>query len=160
MFVAFLESIKYVGHLLPITFLRIFMGYFYLQQAMEKYEGDFLIRPRLASTIAEWLPTSHAPIWYRVAIESYVIPNWQLFSYFLIASQVLIAFSYVVGFLVRPVALWAVFLCMNLLFLSGPEQEIMYKTFLAIHVVFAWLGAGRCLGFDYYFYKRRRGLWW
>lgn len=32
MLVAFLESIKYTGHLLPVVFLRVFLGYYYLLQ--------------------------------------------------------------------------------------------------------------------------------
>ena len=39
-------------------------------------------------------------------------------------------------------------------------KEDFYKTILAVHVMMAWVGAGRCLGFDYYFFKRRRGIWW
>jgi thiosulfate dehydrogenase [quinone] large subunit len=47
-----------------------------------------------------------------------------------------------------------------MLFISGPASEDFYKTILAIHLILAWVGAGRCLGFDYYFFKRRRGFWW
>lgn len=160
MFVAFFESVKYVGHLLPIAFLRVFLGYFYLEQALLKYKGDFLFRPRLAAQAVESLPSLQAPEWYRSVIETVIIPNWQVFAYVFTGVEFCIAVSYILGYVVRPVALMGVLLSLNLLILSGPASEDLHKTFLAIHILMAWVGAGRCLGFDYYFFKRRRGMWW
>ena len=160
MFVSFFESVKYVGHLLPISFLRIFLGYYYLETALVKFRGDFLTRPRIADQIAEWLPASHAPNWYKIFVSSQMIPNWQVIAFIILGLEFAIAFSYILGYVVRPMALLAVFLCFNLLFISGPGSEDLFKTFLAIHFMMAWVGAGRCLGFDYYFFKRRRGIWW
>jgi DoxX. len=160
MFVSFFESVKYVGHLLPISFLRIFLGYYYLETALVKYRGDFLTRPRIADQIAEWLPASHAPNWYKIFVSSQMIPNWQVIAFIILGLEFAIAISYILGYVVRPMALIAVLLCFNLLFISGPGSEDLFKTFLAIHFMMAWVGAGRCLGFDYYFFKRRRGIWW
>lgn len=160
MFIAFFESVKYVGHLLPISFLRIFLGYYYLEHAMQKYRGDFLSRPRIADQMAEWLPASHAPNWFKVFASSQMIPNWQTVAFIIVGLEFAIAISYIVGYVVRPVALLGVLLCVMMLFISGPASEDLNKTFLAIHLILAWVGAGRCLGFDYYFFKRRRGLWW
>lgn len=160
MLVAFFESVKYVGHLLPISFLRIFLGYYYLEQALLKYRGDYLTRPRLAEQIAEWLPSSNAPQWFKIFASSHMIPNWGTLAFIVLGIEFTIAISYIIGYVVRPVAMMAVFLCLVMLFISGPGTEDLYKTFLAIHFVLAWVGAGRCLGVDYYYYKRRRGLWW
>lgn len=160
MIVTFFESIKYVGHLLPLSFLRIFMGYYYLQQAIMKYQSDFLIRPRLADQIAEWMPASHAPHWYKILMSTQFIPHWQTLAFIYLGIEFAIAISYILGFVVRPMALVATFLCLNMLFISGPQTEDFYKTFMAIHIMMAWIGAGRCLGMDYYYFKRRRGIWW
>lgn len=160
MFVAFVESIKYVGHLFPIAFLRVFLGYFYLNLALEKIRGDFLLLPRLAADISDWLPRSQVPEWYKSFIEFYFIPNWQFFAYAVTTLEFAIGVSFILGYLVRPVALLGVFLCMNMVLLGGPAQEDLQKTLLAVHFTMAWLGAGRCLGIDYFFYKRKRGLWW
>ncbi|MNJ92698.1 hypothetical protein D3C87_103720 [compost metagenome] len=160
MLVSFFESVKYVGHLLPISFLRIFLGYYYLEQALIKYRGDFLTRPRIADQIAEWLPASHAPNWYKVFVSAQVIPHWQTVAFIILGLEFAVAVSYIAGYVVRPVALLGVLLCLNMLFMSGPGFEDFYKTILAVHVMMAWVGAGRCLGFDYYFFKRRRGIWW
>lgn len=160
MLVAFFESVKYVGHLLPISFLRIFLGYYYLDHAFAKYNGDFLTRPHIADQMAEWLPASHAPNWFKLFASTQMIPNWQSVAFIILGLEFAIAVSYLVGYVVRPVALLGVLLCVTMLYISGPAMEDLYKTFLAIHLVFAWVGAGRCLGLDYYFFKRRRGLWW
>lgn len=160
MFLAFLESVKYVGHLLPISFLRIFLGYYYLQHALERMGSDFLERPRIAEQISEWLPLSEAPLWYKVFISQTAVPYWQFIAFAYIGIELIIAFSYIIGYVVRPVALLAAFFSLNLLFISSPQSEELLKTFIAIHIILAWIGAGRCLGVDYYFYKRRRGLWW
>lgn len=159
MFVAFFESLKYVGHLLPLAFLRVFLGYYYLQEALHKFNSDYLSRPRIAEQIAEWLPASHAPEWYKLMMN-YMVPNWATLAFIIMALEFAIAISYIIGYVVRPVAFLGVFLCINMLFISGPTHEDFFKTLLAIHVMMAWVGAGRCLGFDYFFFKRRRGIWW
>lgn len=160
MFVAFFESVKYVGHLLPISFLRVFMGYYYLQIAMEKFRGDFLLRPKLAAQVADALPSIQGPQWYRLFLETVMVPNWQVFAFIVLGCEFAIAISYLLGYVVRPVAILAMILSLNMLVISGSQFDDMYKTFVAIHLMMAWVGAGRCLGLDYYFFKRRRGIWW
>lgn len=160
MIISFLESVKYVGHLLPMSFLRIYLGYYYFQEALTKFQNEFLLRPRIADQIAEWLPSSHAPSWYKIFLSTSLIPHWQTMAFIIVGIEFMIGVSYIVGYVVRPVALLGVMLCLNLLFISGPQMENSYKTLLAVHFVMAWIGAGRCLGVDYYFFKRRRGIWW
>lgn len=164
MLVAFLESFKYVGHLYPVVFLRVFIGWFYLSQALKKHSGDYLFQPRLSEQLSEWLSKAGPSlVEYKAFIEEFVIPypNWVVFSYGITALEFLVAVSYLAGFLVRPTALLAAFLSFNMsIIMSGPNQEPFHLTLFVIHLVMAWLGGGRCFGFDYYFYKRQRGLWW
>lgn len=160
MFVAFLESVKYTGHLIPVAFLRIFLGYWYFQQALLKLGGDFLYRPRLASQVAEVLPSAHLYPWYKVLVEKALIQHWQTCAFVLLGLEFAVAISYLVGYVVRPIAIIAAFVSFNMLLLSLPGSADLWRTFTAINLAMAWIGAGRCLGFDYYFYKRRRGLWW
>lgn len=160
MFVAFFESIKYVGHLLPLAFLRIYVGYYFLQNAIEKLEGDYLLQPRLAAAINEYIPQSQAPIWYAQLLEGVVVPHWQIFAYTITYCEFVIGVSFLVGFLVRPVALVGAFLSLNYIVLSAPSLGELHKAYLAMFIILAWMGAGRCLGFDYFFFKRNRGIWW
>ncbi len=160
MFVAFLESIKYTGHLYPVSFLRVYMGYFYLQQALEKYTGVYLSQARFASQVREAMNFEHSPDWYLHFMEEFAVPYWKIFAYSITSLEFLIGLSFILGYLVRPFAILASLLSLALLWLSPIDLSLMYKTFIAIHITLAWLGAGRCLGIDYYFYKKMRGIWW
>lgn len=160
MFVAFLESIKYTGHLLPVVFLRVFLGYYYLLQAMAKFNGDFLTRPRVAEAISEFLPASTAPNWYKFLVTTWFIPHWQSLAFIITGLEFAIAISYLAGYVVRPVALIAALYCLQVHYMSSPGVDQLQITFVGIHLTLAWIGAGRCVGVDYYFYKRRRGIWW
>ncbi len=160
MIVSFLESIKYVGHLIPMAFLRIFLGSYFLQSALMKFHGDFLLRPKLAAQFSETLPTLELPVWYRQVLEKLLITHWQTFAFVILGIELAIGISYIIGYVVRPMALLASLICIQFLILSVGLQSDLYKLFLVIHLTLAWVGAGRCLGVDYYFYKKRRGFWW
>lgn len=161
MFLAFLESIKYSGHLLPIVFLRVFLGYYYLLQALAKFSGDFLVRPRISYQIYEYLPKSSAPEWYKFFILTWLQGgHWQTLAFILTGFEFAVAISYLIGYVVRPVALMAALLSLQMHYISPPGSEQLHITFVGIHLTMAWIGAGRCVGLDYYFFKRRRGIWW
>jgi thiosulfate dehydrogenase (quinone) large subunit len=164
MLTAFLESVKYTGHLIPVAFLRIFLGYWYLQQALLKFSGDFLHRPRLASQISENLSVLHLSPWYKNLIEVAVVQHWQTCAFIILGLEFAIAVSYLIGYVVRPVAILAAFMSINMLILSVPGGTgygiDQWRTFTALHLALAWISAGRCLGLDYFFFKRRRGIWW
>lgn len=160
MIVSFFESIKYTGHLLPVSFLRIFLGYYYLGMALEKFRGDFLTKPVFAAEIAEKVPSLVLPSWYKGFLETLVIPYWQTSAFIIVGLEFAIAISYLLGYVTRPLAIVAAVMSLNFFILSSPVQGEFFRTLIAIHLVLAWIGAGRCLGLDYYFFKRQRGLWW
>lgn len=167
MLVAFVESIKYIGHMLPVAFLRVFLGYYYLNQALIQLHTDFLSHPYLAEDIRAFLARSTAPEWYKSFLDVVVIPNWQIFAAAIVIAHLLIGLSYILGYLVRPMSMLAIFMGLNLLLALGVgghqsqmTAELQTTFVLVIHFTLGWIGAGRCLGFDYYFYKRRRGIWW
>lgn len=160
MFVAYFESVKYVGHLFPLALLRIYIGWSFLITAWSRYQGDYLSQPRIAAAITEWAPVSNAPDWYKDLLDHVVVPNWQFFAYCVVYFGFLIGISFIIGFFVRPVAILAALLTLNFIYNSGPETVDLHKLHLVLFLILAWLGAGRCLGLDYYFYKRDRGIWW
>lgn len=160
MLIAFLESIRYVGHLYPVAVLRIFFGYHFLSLSFERLENQFLVQPRLAARIMNYLPEADLPTWYSDAIQTIVVPNWQIFAHALVYAQLAIGFSLLLGFLVRPATLIGILMSLNAILIGGPSSLLLNQMFLAVFVVLFWLGAGRCLGFDYFFYKRQRGIWW
>jgi thiosulfate dehydrogenase [quinone] large subunit len=160
MFVAFFESIKYVGHLFPLALLRIYIGVSFFEVAWVRAKGDYLVQPKLAAAIAEWAPASSAPDWYKDFLDQIVVPHWQLFAYCVVYFGFLVGLSFMMGFFVRPVAVLAAIVTLNFIYNSSPETVDLHKLHLVIFLTLAWLGAGRCLGMDYFFYKRDRGIWW
>ncbi len=161
MIVAFFESYKYIGHLYPLFFLRIFMGYYYFNHAFQSFKAEYLSHAILAEQIRAYLPASLAPEWYKYFLETAVIPNWQFFASFVLISQFFVGASLLAGYLVRPATLLAIFLGFNLLWAIGPSGgDIQDHLILIVIFTLGWLGAGRCLGVDYYFYRKRRGIWW
>ena len=160
MLVSFFESIKYVGHLYPIAFLRFYLGYHFLHTALVRINGEFLKQPRLAALIMDSLPTSNLPAWYANLLQQVVVPHWQFFAYFITYCEFIVGVSFLLGFLVRPVSILGIFLMINFIYAGGTAMGTVQPTYLVLFMVMFWLGAGRCLGFDYFFYKRQRGLWW
>jgi thiosulfate dehydrogenase (quinone) large subunit len=158
--VSFFESVKYVGHLFPIALLRVYLGYFYVNQAVARYGSDFLSQPRLAEDASHWLPRSPAPEWFKTLAHDWLVPNWQAAAYAITAGEALIGISFILGYLVRPFSLLGILLSLLLLWTNDPDALHFYQGTIAVHIVLAWLGAGRCLGMDYYFYKKHRGIWW
>ncbi|MFN9066954.1 MAG: hypothetical protein ACK5V3_06980, partial [Bdellovibrionales bacterium] len=80
--------------MVPIYFLRIFVGYYYLQSFLAKFSGDFLVRPRVAEMISQNLMTSQAPEWMKWILNTYMVVHWQGFAFSLVAFELAIAVSY------------------------------------------------------------------
>lgn len=157
---AYFESIKYVGHLLPMSFLRIFLGYFYFDLVFKDWRQFVVGVGGYSDIFVDALNKSQIPAWYRLVLSEHVIPNWHIYAFLIIGLQLVVGVSYIIGYVVRPVSMLAVLLCLNYLTIFPLEREIFFKLLISCHIMLAWVGAGRCLGLDYYFYKRRRGLWW
>jgi thiosulfate dehydrogenase [quinone] large subunit len=160
MFASFFESIKYVGHILPVSFLRIFLGYFYLQLFWQKVDSKYTQTPKFAADLAEVSQNLQLSSTYRYLIDNLVIPNWQIFTFMVLGLQLSVAISYLLGYLVRPTALIAAVISVQWVSFAPDGQESLPRLLVACHVLMLWIGAGRCLGIDYYFYRRRRGIWW
>lgn len=157
---AYFESLKYVGHLLPISFLRIFLGYFYLQQAIKDWKFHVIGNSMVSDLLVEALNKTQMPFWYRFFLTEHLMSHWPFYAFVLVGVQIVIGLSYLVGYVVRPASILGLLLCLNYLAVASSGQEFFFKLMIACHILLAWVGAGRCLGIDYYFYKRYRGIWW
>ena len=160
MLVSFLESLRYVGHLFPLSVLRIYMGYVFFVDAIEKKSRGFLEQPLLVDQLQKGMKFGSVPPWYEDVVKSVMIPHWQWCAYLLIFLQLFVGASYLIGYVVRPAAIIGMVLSLHFLAMASGSEIVTYQTFVVIHMTLGWLGAGRCLGIDYYFYKRHRGYWW
>lgn len=160
MFTAFFQSIKYVGHIVPVALFRIYIGYLLLIQAMARTSSGFLEQPRLAGMVTEFLPLSAAPEWYKTFAETVIIDQWQICAWVIVFIEWVVAVSYIAGFFVRPASLLGLILALNMVFLVDPREAETYRILIGLFLCMGWIGAGRCFGLDYFFFKRTRGIWW
>jgi thiosulfate dehydrogenase [quinone] large subunit len=162
MIVAFFESFKYVGHLFPVAFLRIFIGYQMLSLGVAKITGEYLSQPKIAEDVLQGIGYSQAPAWYLDFLQTTVVPEpyWQFFAWIVTLSEILLGVSFLLGYLVRPFCILGILISLNQWTLAPATLVPLHQMFVVVYIVLAWLGAGRCLGVDYFFYKRMRGIWW
>jgi thiosulfate dehydrogenase [quinone] large subunit len=157
---AFLESFKYLGHQWPLSMLRIFIGYIFLQAGFNKVNMHFLTEPILQETIYKWINQGIENQTFLHFLQTIVLPHWQIFSYLVTIGEMAVGLSYIFGFLVRPAALGGLLMNATFVLAAGINTQLLNQVLMGIHVIFFLAGAGRSIGFDYYFYKKVRGLWW
>lgn len=160
MFTAFFESIKYVNHLIPLAFLRIYIGYLWFSLAFETYQTGLFSSQVFIEQYKSQEFIMNYPQWYQNIFESLVYPHWALVSSVIIALQLIVGVSFIIGFLVRPMSLVGLFFCFHMMSQGSHIYLEMYSVLSAVFFTMLIAGAGRCIGFDYYFFKRHRGLWW
>jgi thiosulfate dehydrogenase [quinone] large subunit len=160
MILSFLESLKHTGGLKSIALLRIYVGFYYLEKFLKKINSDFLTQPLFASELNEAIAKITISPSYKTFLESIVIHNWLVSSYIVVIAEGAIAISYILGYLTRPIAIIACLIVIFFISVSSVASAESLRLLLAIHVTLLLIGGGRCLGIDYYFYKKDRGLLW
>ena len=160
MLASFFESIRYVGHMYPLVIMRVYLGYTFCLSFFDKWQTGYISLPTVADEIIQNLAQSDAPLWYQNIVALLVIPHWQIWANINLLSELLIGLSFLLGFLVRPMALVGAFFLFNFVMIGGAVHVEFNRLLFILFLTLAWFGGGRCLGLDYHFYKRRRGLWW
>lgn len=160
MIASFLESIKYVGHMWPLAMVRIFLGFQSISLVLDRVQLGYLKHPYISERLNLGESNALSSGIYFEIFKNIIQSQWLIMTYFLISIEILVGISYVLGFGVRIASLLGMFLSLHFYlffdFPSSPGQIYMFY----IHLLFCLLGAGRCLGLDFYFYKSRRGLLW
>ncbi|MCC6277651.1 MAG: hypothetical protein IT289_07035 [Oligoflexia bacterium] len=160
MMISLIESVKYMGHLWPVAIFRVVLGFWILDSTRRHWNQGFLDQP-LIEKILEHLWNRGVDPEFVHWVQNWLTPHWLVINYLVMGTLFLISIAYIVGFLVRPAAVLAVVsvLIHNLIF-GEPQVPELHRLSVAVHLLLMLLGAGRCLGFDYYFYKRSRKIWW
>jgi thiosulfate dehydrogenase [quinone] large subunit len=160
MFIAFFESFKYMGHLWPIALLRVYVGYFFLHAGIHKIQEGVLSDPAFQTTLQKWITDHPHNQAFVTMAQTWLVNHWQMTSEALVIAQIVVGICFILGFMVRPAALIAIVLSMSFMASVGSEAVTMNKIFIVLNGSLFLVAAGRCFGFDYYFYKRVRGIWW
>jgi thiosulfate dehydrogenase [quinone] large subunit len=160
MIISFFESFKYAGHMWPVAILRVYTGIFFLRAGLEKVHNGFLDAPILQGILNKWIQAGSGHPQYVEFLQHWVMPHWQVFSHLVVFGEIFVGISFILGFMVRPAAITAIFMNCNFILAAGVEAQVINALLIAINLTLLLLSAGRCIGFDYYFYKRVRGIWW
>lgn len=136
--------------------LRIYLGVIFLVAAWPKLTAEGGHRPRMVGFLENFaLDNAHG--FYRIFLESVVLPNAGLFAFLVVAGEVLVALALITGTATRLAAGAAMFLTLNYMFAKGmwfwtPASND--AAFFFVGLVLAWGAAGRPFGVDRWLHRR------
>ena len=160
MLVAYLESIKYVGHMWPVALVRLVFGYKYVCLAVDQVQIGYLEHAYVSEYFNLDGAPSFIPAFYFELFRNLIQSQWLAITYVFISLEILIGVSYIVGFCVRPIGILGMIFSFHIFLFFDIQYAAGQLYMFYIHLLFCLLGAGRCLGLDYYFFKSRRGIFW
>jgi thiosulfate dehydrogenase [quinone] large subunit len=142
--------------------LRLVPGYLFLAAGIGKLQSGWLGGRALETTVETWLAKGGMYTWYGSFLQDTVLPNQDLFSSLVVIGEVVVGGLLLLGFLVRPASLVAVFMVLNFLLAQGhPLVGFNVESLLLVILITALLvNPGRSLGIDGFLYERLRLPTW
>lgn len=131
-----------------IAILRVFFGYYFFQDGLDKLTGGFTGPEGLE----KWLTTKTTGAfgWYKPFLTDVVIPYHQIFAGLVTWGMILAGLALLVGLLTRPAALAGLFMALNFYLAKGggsPATTSDQAFMVGLLVVFL-ARAGRSFGCD------------
>lgn len=134
-----------------IALLRIYMGYYFLQQGTRKFQRDFPHGDWIGRQMGDVATLDLYP-WYKSFLLNYVVPHHELFGYLVMTGEIMVGACLLLGLLTRFAALIGLFLVIN--YYLGPGMArggaavAQQQTFAVCSIVFLLSNPGRALGLD------------
>lgn len=143
----------------PVALVRIALGYQYLSLVVSRIQTGYLKHAYVSEKLNLGESNAAGGVYFEI-FKNAIQSQWMAMTYVLLGIEILIGVSYILGLGVRIASLFGMILSIHMylyfdLTTSSGQIYLFY-----VHLLFCLLGAGRCLGFDYYFFKSRRGLLW
>jgi uncharacterized membrane protein YphA (DoxX/SURF4 family) len=143
-----------------IALLRIYIGYYLLQQGIRKFLGNFPKGDWIGRQIGD-VATLDISSWYKHFLLSYVVPHHELFGYLVMIGEMAVGICLLLGLFTRLGALVGLFLILNYFFaiglLRGGATLAQQQTFIVCLIVIFISNAGRALGLDGLLFGRAKG---
>ncbi len=144
-------NLKERTYLWYVVILRLYIGYYFLQQGIRKFLRDFPHGDWIAKQIGELDKIDIYP-WYKLFLANTVAPHRELFGYLVMSGEILVGLCLVLGLLTRSSSLVGVFLVTNYYLAIGLARGgatlAQQQTFIVSLVVLFLTNAGRSLGLD------------
>ena len=141
-----------------IVILRLYIGYYLLQQGILKYLRGFPQSDWINRQIGD-LNKVEIYAWYKSFLINVVVPQRELFGYLVMSGEILIGLCLVLGLLTRLSSIVGIFMLLNYYFGPGMARGgaplAQQQTFIVVLVVLIVSNAGRTLGMDTLLFKRR-----
>jgi uncharacterized membrane protein YphA (DoxX/SURF4 family) len=150
-----LKEKTYLGYIVP---LRLWIGYYLLQQGVNKYLRDFPNREWFARQIGNVADLNMYP-WYKTFLQNIVVPHQELFGYLVMTGEILVGLCLVLGLFTRFSACVGLFMVVN--YFLGPgmarggAQFAHQQTYIASLIVILLSNPGRVLGLDGLLFRKR-----
>jgi uncharacterized membrane protein YphA (DoxX/SURF4 family) len=143
-----LSERTYLWQLVP---LRLWIGYYMLQQGLNKYNRDFPHGDWIGRQIGDLGKVELFP-WYKQFLTDVVVPNSALFGNLVTWGEIMVGACLVLGLLARWSSIVGLFMMINYIFgpgmARGGASLAQQETFSAAFLVFILTSPGRTLGLD------------
>jgi thiosulfate dehydrogenase (quinone) large subunit len=151
-------NLKGKTYLFFIVILRLWIGYYFLQQGTRKFLRGFPNSDWVGRQIGD-LATIDIYSWYRSFLITIVDPHQVLFGYLITWGEIMVGLCLLLGIFTRFSSLVGLFLVLNFFFgpgmAKGGASLAQQQTFIITLVVFVLSDPGRTLGLDGFIFKKR-----
>ena len=145
-------------YLWHVVILRVWIGYYLLQEGSGKFLSDFPHRDWIRRQIGD-LATVNLFSWYKSFLVHVVAPHQELFGYLVTYGEILIGLCLIIGLFTRLSTAIGAFQLVN--YILGPGMArgrsslAQSETFFIAMIVLFLSNPGRTLGLDGLLFKRK-----
>jgi thiosulfate dehydrogenase [quinone] large subunit len=153
-----LKERTYLWYIVP---LRLYVGYYLLNQGIRKYQLDFPHGDWIGSQIGDLDKVDLYP-WYKAFLTGYVVPHRELFGYLVTAGEILVGVCLLLGLFTRFSAIVGLLMMVN--YYLGPGMArggvsmAQQQIFIVSLAIILLANPGRTLGLDGFIFRGGRGL--
>jgi uncharacterized membrane protein YphA (DoxX/SURF4 family) len=144
-------NLKERTYLWYIAMLRIYIGYYFLQQGSRKFLRDFPKGDWVGRQIGDVATLDLFP-WYKHFLLGYVVPHHELFGYLVTIGEIVVGACLLLGLLTRLGAAVGLFLIVNYFLAIGSVRGgatlAQQQTFIVALIIIILSNPGRTLGLD------------
>ncbi len=141
-----------------VVLLRLWIGYYFLQQGIRKFLGDFPHGNWTTRQIGELDKINIYP-WYKAFLANAVFPFHELFGYLVMSGEILVGLCLLLGLLTRFSSLVGLFLVLNYYLAIGMARGgatlAQQQTFSVCLIVLFLSNSGKTLGLDAWLLRKR-----
>jgi len=144
-------NLKERTYLWYLSVLRIYVGFYLLQQGIRKFQRDFPKGDWIGRQIGD-IATLDIYSWYKAFLQNYVAPHSELFGYLVMVGEISVGAGLLLGIFTRFAAAIGVFMLIN--YYLGPGMArggaplAQQQTFIIVLAIFVLANPGRTLGLD------------